>query len=122
MKKLTAIFCAALLAGVCVLMTACGGSSKNADSKYLGKWTATKAEYSGIEMGVEEILGGEFSFTLTEDGKVTVKIVDEEESGKWEETDSGVQFDGDEDMTFTDQDGALTLDYQGVLLTFEKSE
>ncbi|MBQ4361378.1 MAG: hypothetical protein II787_00490 [Lachnospiraceae bacterium] len=120
MKKATAIICAALLAGVMIMMTACGGSAKYADSKYLGKWTATKAMYSGIEMGVKDILGGEFSFTLTEDGKVTMKVVDQEKSGKWEEIEGGIQFDGDDDMTLKDDGEALTMDYSGVKLTFEK--
>ena len=120
MKKATAIICAALLAGVMIMMIACGGSAKYADSKYLGKWTATKAMYSGIEMGVKDILGGEFSFTLTEDGKVTMKVVDQEKSGKWEEIEGGIQFDGDDDMTLKDDGEALTMDYSGVKLTFEK--
>lgn len=73
-------------------------------------------------MGVEEILGGEFSFTLDESGKVTLKVVDDEETGKWEETDNGIIFDDDEQMTFEDKDGVLVMDYQGVTLTFEKAE
>ena len=120
MKKRTAIICAALLAGVMVMLTACGGSAKYADSKYLGKWTATKAEYSGIEMGVKDILGGEFSFELSEDGKVKMTVVDDEKSGKWDEVEGGIQFDGDDDMTLKEEGGALTMDYSGVKLTFEK--
>ena len=119
MKKITAVLCAVLLVGL--MLTACGGG-KYADSKYLGKWSATKAEYAGIEMGVEEIRGGEFSFTLDESGKVTLKVVDEEETGKWEETDNGIIFDDDDKMTFEDKDGVLVMDYQGVTLTFEKAE
>ncbi len=119
-KKISVILCAVCLAAVCVLMTACGGGGKYADSKYLGKWKATKAEYMGMELSVEEILGGEFSFTLDADGKVTLKVVDEEEKGSWEEVDGGIQLEGDEEMTFKDEEGVLKLDYQGVALTFEK--
>ena len=64
MKRMTAVLCALLL-GVMAILGACGGSAKYADSKYVGKWNAVKAEYSGLEMDVKEILGGEFSFTLT---------------------------------------------------------
>ena len=46
----------------------------------------------------------------------------EEETGKWEETDKGIVFDDDEKMTFEDKDGVLVMDYQGVTLTFEKAE
>ena len=113
--------CAVILAGVMMIATACGGSAKYADSKYLGKWSATKAEYMGMELGVKDILGGEFSFTLTEDGKVTLKVVDDEEKGNWDETDDGIQFEGDEEMTFkAADDGTLALEYQGMNLTFEK--
>ena len=54
------------------------------------------------------------------DGKVTLKVVDQEETGKWEEVEGGIQIEGDDELTFKDADGALTLDYQGVALTFEK--
>ena len=120
MKKIAAVLCAVILIGVCVMSSACGGGAKYKDSKYLGKWNATKAEYMDMELGVEEILGGEFSFTLTEDGKVAMKVVDDEQSGKWEEIEEGIRLDGDEDMTFKDQEGKLVVDYQGVTLTFEK--
>ena len=120
MRKKGVLICAAVLAAVMMFATACGGSAKYADSKYVGKWSATKAAYMGMELGVKDILGGEFSFTLSEDGKVKLKVVDDERSGKWDETDDGIQFDGDDEMTFKEKDGSLLLDYQGMTLTFEK--
>ncbi len=120
MKRISAIVCAVVLAAACILMTGCGG--KYSDSKYLGKWKATKAEYSGVEMDVEEILGGEFSFTLDAGGKVSMKVVDKDYSGKWEETDEGVIFDGDNKLNLVDKGGKLEMDYTGITLTFEKEE
>ena len=117
MKKILAVFCCLAVIGACVLATGCG--TDMSDSKYLGKWTATTGEYSGIKMGVEDILGGEFSFTLNADGTVDLKVIDQEESGKWSETDNGIQIEGDEELTFQDVDGTLVLDYSGVKLTFE---
>lgn len=119
MRRITAVICAVILAMACLVMTGCGGA-KYADSKYVGKWVGTSAVYSGFEMGVEEILGGEFTFTLDENGKVTMKVVDKEETGKWEETEDGIKFDGDEEMAFKYDDDKLSVDYSGVTIYFEK--
>ena len=117
-KKITMICLAAVIAASALFAAACG--TDLSDSKYLGKWTATQAEYSGVKMSVKDILGGDFTFTLKEDGTVDMKIINDEQSGKWNETEDGIQIDGDEDMTFVDQDGALVLTYTGVTITFEK--
>ncbi|MBQ3579071.1 MAG: hypothetical protein II974_10470 [Firmicutes bacterium] len=120
MKKITAVLCAVMLAMVCLMAAGCG-KAKYAGSEYLGKWKATKAAYSGIELGVEDILGGEFSLNLKDDGTCTVKVVDEEETGNWEETDKGVKLtDKKEELEFTKEDDALTVDYSGMTMYFEK--
>lgn len=121
MKKITAILCAVLMTAVCLLAVGCG-KAKYADSEYLGKWEATKAAYAGMELGVEDIIGGEFSFTLNETGNVTLVVVDEEKGGEWEETSDGIKFLGEEEMRFTKDGDKLVCDYSGVTLTFERAE
>lgn len=120
MKKAFAVFCAMAVIASCLLMCGCGGTDMS-DSKYLGKWQATTAEYSGMKLGVEDALGGEFSFTLNDDGTVDLVVTGDKESGKWSETENGIQFEeGDETMAFNDEDGKLVLDYSGMKLIFEK--
>ena len=97
-------------------LTACGEDMS--DSPYVGTWSATTAEYSGIEMGVAEILGGEFDLTLTEKGKATVNIAGEEDSGKWEESANGFLIDGE--LEFVMEGNVAVLDYDGVILKFEQ--
>ncbi len=120
MKKITVILCAVLMAAVCLLGTGCG-KAKYADSKYLGKWAATKASYAGMELAVEDIIGGEFSFDLNEAGIVTLVVVDEEKSGNWEQTTDGIVFKGEEDLRFVEEGDKLVADYGGVKLTFERT-
>ena len=119
MKRITAILCALMLAMACLMATGCG--AKYAGSEYLGKWKATKATYSGMELSVEDILGGEFSIDLKDDGTCTVKVVDQEENGEWEETDKGIKLvDKKDELEFTKEDDALTVNYSGVDMYFEK--
>ena len=120
MKKVIAVICCMVMAASCFLMAGCGGTDMS-DSKYLGKWQATIAEYGGSKLGVDDALGGEFSFTLNADGTVDVVVTGDKESGKWSETDNGIKFEeGDEELNFVEEDGNLTLNYSGMKLTFEK--
>lgn len=117
-KALAVIVCVALMA---VMAVGCGSSAPYADSPYLGTWAATTCSYSGYEFGVEDIIGGEFEVTLDENGNVAASVVDESEEGTWEPTETGLKIkDSRSEMEFTDKDGKLILDYDGVEITFEK--
>lgn len=105
---------------MCVLLTllaACGGE-KYSNSKYLGKWEATNAEYSGVEMDPATILGGEFSFELKETGKCNVVIGEDKSSGEWKKTDKG--FNVEDEFKFEVDGKKATLKYQGINITFEQ--
>lgn len=115
MKKKLTIALAVL--AMCFALAACGGTDMS-DSPYLGKWTATTADYSGIEMSVESILGGEFSFTLNDNGKCDVTVAGESDSGKWTETEDG--FNVLDEFDFTVDGDLAVLDYSGITLYFER--
>lgn len=101
---------------VCNLV-ACGGD-KYADSPYVGTWKGTTAEYSGLEMNVADIMGGEFDFILEANGKCTVSIAGDTEKGSWEPTDNG--FSVEDEFVFIVDGSSAVLDYDGVTMNFEK--
>jgi len=112
-KKLAAILVLLLLTA---FMAACGPDYS--DSPYLGTWNCVTAKYAGIEMGVEQILGGAFTFTLESNGKCTLDIAGDETPGKWSETEDGFSL-ADEFYFVMDGDIAV-LDYDGVIMRFEQ--
>lgn len=118
MKKMTRNLALVLCAAFCLLaLAACGGSSV-ADSKYIGVWEGTTAEYAGLSLDVSDIFG-DFTVEFKDNGKVELTVGDESETGKWEEVEGGIMVDGDEDMTFLEnEDGDLYLDYDDVIITF----
>lgn len=103
------IMIAAAILVMCFAFVSCGKSM--ADSPYVGTWKAVNASYSGIEMSVESIIGGEMTFELKDNGKCVLNVAGEEESGKWSEED---QFD------FKVDGDKATMDYSGVTITLEK--
>lgn len=114
MKKKLAL----VLIGLTVLvmaLTACGGK----DSKYVGHWTATKAEYAGVTMDVEEIFG-QFELELESDGTAKATIKGQTEKGTWEESKNGVTLEGGLELK-ADGD-KLTVEQDGVLIIFEKKD
>lgn len=111
-KKLTALL---VLLVLTLNLIACG-KAVYSDSPYLGTWIGTTAEYSGLEMGVEEILGGEFTFTLENNGKCTLSVAGDEEKGKWSETENG--FSVVDEFDFVVDGNIAVLDYDGVIMNF----
>ena len=92
---------------VMILLCACGGKDMS-DSVYLGTWEASTAEYSGMELSVDTLFD-EFHFTLQDNGKVKLNLNGEEETGKWEETDTGVILEDEMEFTKVDEN---TLSYE----------
>jgi len=112
-KKLAVLLAVLILA---VQVVACGPDYS--DSPYLGTWTGITAEYLGLEMGVEQILGGAFTFTLESNGKCTLEIAGDKTSGKWSEIEGG--FNLADEFDFFMKDGVAILDYDGVTMRFEQ--
>lgn len=97
-------------------LAACGGSDMK-DSPYVGVWTATTAEMSGISLSVDTVLGGDMTLTLDPNGKATLTIAGDSQTGKWKETDDG--FSVDDDFTMYVDGNTGYMDYDGVRLNFE---
>lgn len=118
MKKMIRRF-AAVFAVVAMVFafSACGGTDMSG-SPYLGTWSATSAEYSGIEMSVENIIGGEFTLTLNDDGSCDFSIAGETESGDWTETESG--FNVEDEFDFAVDGDIAVMDYDGISICFER--
>ncbi|MDO4622833.1 MAG: hypothetical protein Q4B22_07750 [Eubacteriales bacterium] len=112
MKRLTAII---LMLALVLTFTACG--KDYSDSPYVGSWTGTEAEYSGMTLSVAELFNG-FDLTLNPNGKATVTTDGETRSGKWEPTDNGVMLDGE--MELIASGDYLTYETDGVTIKFEK--
>ena len=107
---------AAAILVMCFAFVSCGKSM--ADSPYVGTWKAVNASYSGIEMSVESIIGGEMTFELKADGKCILNVAGEEDSAEWTETEEG--FKVDDEVTFKVDGNTATMDYSGVTITLEK--
>ena len=114
LKKFSILMVALLMS---IGLAACGGADMS-DSPYLGTWSASTAEYSGIEMAVDSIIGGEFTVTLEKVGGCTVSISGEEDSGKWTETENG--FNVEDEFDFTVDGDTAVLDYEGITLYFQR--
>lgn len=116
-KQLILICCA-----VMVIFAFCGCGADMSDSPYLGTWTATSAEYGGITLDVSSVLGGDFTFTLKDDGYFEAEMGGESGTGKWSETESGVLLEGLEDdpvEAVVDGD-TMTLVTQEITFTFQR--
>ena len=79
---------------MCFTFAACGGSSGDSKSPYVGTWKAVSAGYGGMEMSVESVIGGEMTFELKADGKCILNVAGEEDSAEWTETEEGFLYAG----------------------------
>lgn len=122
MKKILAF----ASAGVMVLsMTACGAGGPKKDlsgSPYAGKWEAVGYEMWEIEMTSEDV--GETSVTLNTDGKAEMVLMDEKADCKWDETDTGIEITGGQNIVIDgEMDGDyLVLTYSDICIYMQKAE
>lgn len=118
MKKVVMVLAVLIMA---FGMTACGGGGGE-DSPYAGTYSATTAEYAGIELEIDSLFPGGFSVTLENGGKCTVNVEGEEDSGKWEEGEAEgvIVIDGELEFTIDPEAGTGLMDYEGVILNFER--
>ena len=116
-KKLIVVCFLAAIVAAGIALTACG--DKYADSPYVGTWNATTADYNGMEIKVESLLG-EFKMTIKADGTCDVLFGGEEKEGNWEPSENGFIIDSQSDMEFISDNGKLYVNYSGVVIHFEK--
>ena len=88
MKKKISISLMLIFVLCTLCMTGCGENAKQEQSPYEGKWTSVSAQMMGMSVGVEEVLGGAFSFEVKNNGKVNVLIGEDEGNGKWSAQDN----------------------------------
>ena len=112
-KKVLAVV---LILTMCFIFASCGKDAK--ESPYVGTWKAINASVAGVEMSVEEVMGGEMIFEFKDNGKCTLTLADEKETAAWTETEGGFCVDDEIDFE-VDGDTALA-DYDGVTITLEK--
>ena len=137
MKKVFVILCVMLMTVSCVFCgcgkkkeddggTPAAQSSQNtaasvAESRYVGTWTAVKAELMGKEADLKEALGDELTLELNADGTASLKSSEHESTGNWSETSEGVKLTGtDMNMTLKNENGQLAMDLLGFHVYFEK--
>lgn len=120
MKKITALTLFALMIVASVFFTACGDSL--ADSGYVGTWKCTTGEMGGTEVDIEKVIG-EFTITLSEDGKATVKIDKEQSEGEWELKDGGFVINNEDgSLEFKEDASILYLTQNDIKMEFKKEQ
>ena len=104
-KKVSLLLVAAIL-----LFSGCG-TSEEKKSPYEGKWIGLVAETMGVQMSVEEAIGGAFEFEVKKNNKVEFTVGDEHGSGKWsvEENQFTLTIEGAE-MTGEIGDNCITFE------------
>lgn len=112
-----------LLVAVILLFSGCG-TSEEKKSPYEGKWIGLVAETMGVQMSVEEAIGGAFEFEVKKNNKVEFTVGDEHGSGKWsvEENQFTLTIEGTE-MTGEIGDNCITFEdmlEMGVKVIFAK--
>lgn len=109
--------CVAAVVVMVFALVSCGGSN----SKYVGKWKLTKANYAGIEMTADQ-LGMKATLDVKGNGKLTFEFEGEKAEGTWEEKDGKLIIKDDKtgEMTAEMKDKAIVLEYSGVQMFFEK--
>lgn len=117
-KKVSLLLVAAIL-----LFSGCG-TSEEKKSPYEGKWIGLVAETMGVQMSVEEAIGGAFEFEVKKNNKVEFTVGDEHGSGKWsvEENQFTLTIEGAE-MTGEIGDNCITFEdmlEMGVKVIFAK--
>ena len=120
LRRTIIVACCVIIATMGIALTGCGGSDdKYADSPYVGTWAAKTAEYSGMEMDVNEIIGA-FEITLNADGSASMLEEGDTIDCGWEPTDSGVTMKDSTQVDLTYEDGKLVTEMSGVTFYFEK--
>ncbi len=120
--KKTFIIVLVMVMTVSLALVGCGSKGVPADSRYIGTWEATGAEFKGEAVDLNEALNNDvFIVTLDADGTCKVVSGADVSTGSWSETGSGVKLKGDDlNMTLKDKDGSLALTILGFTITLDK--
>ena len=68
---------------VFVLLLGLAGCGSAEPSALDGKWLAMGAEVMGLQMPVEDLMGGDFYFEIQGQGKQTIHVQDKSEKNTW---------------------------------------
>ena len=124
MKKIVSIFLAVLMTVTCLGLVACKkdeGSAPSPDSKYIGVWKATSAEFKGESTPIEEVLkDSDYILDLRADGTAIVTTT-EAATGTWtEKADAAHVKAGETDTDFPMQGDKLVISLFGAKIIFER--
>ena len=124
MKRVLAIIlCAVMMMTLAIGFAGCAGKDVGPEGEpYLGSWTATKANYQGVELSIQDILGKDFFFVLNKNGTADVTVGTDKEKAKWEPIEGGFKIiEGTDEYEMIDQgDGTLIWNYEGVDIYIER--
>ena len=128
MKRVLGMAFALVVALSIFALAGCGGGKDMSKSPYCGTWDAKTATAYGQTVDVATIMP-QFTVELKADGKASATVDTgngpETGNGTWEETANGVKVMDSENpdgLEFTaDENGNLTIEESGVLITFEKT-
>lgn len=117
MKKRFSMVALALMVLSALVLTACGGGSKDySESKYVGTWRMAKME----ALDESEAFDDEWEITLNADGTGQSITEDGTDDFTWEPTDNGFKTSGALKVTFTDDGDTIRTNVIGVDLVFER--
>lgn len=117
--------CLALVLGLLVSMSACDVLGGNSDA---GTYKLTSMEMMGMTLDVEALKTNfgmsdedlDMFVELRKDGTATMKANGEETEMKWADGQIWPVEEPDDKVTFTIEEGVLTIDIEGVKMTFTK--
>ncbi len=106
-------------------LAACGNSDKPEDTDLTGTtWALSGGSQGGTTVDkatLENLLGGEMTYTFAEDGKVTLALSGAEVEGTWSQDGNSVSLDIQGDTgTMTIDGDKLLLEQSGVTVEFTK--
>ena len=127
MKKRNLLAVISIITVLSLVLAGCGGSKGTApskDSKYIGTWEPTGAEFKGESIAIEEVFEDEkdvFTIELRGDGTAIVTDAEGDTTSTWTETKEGFNVKGaDIDLKLKEKDGKAILEIFGFQLIFEK--
>lgn len=119
LRRISPLFLTMVL--VLVFLAACGGTQQKVENPYVGTWPAFALSAEGMTVSFDRNDTKGIVMTLLEDGKTEFKVGDQTETGKWTETDTGVEIEsGGMKMPGTLEDGVLSFDLDGAQMFCHK--
>ena len=127
-KTLKMVLCMTLVLGMLLSMAACDLGSIGGKASVAGRYDFVKMEMEGFSMDLETLkaMGGdeladiEMYLELKEDGTGVLAVMGESTDMQW--ADGQIWAVGEEDakVPFTVENGVLTMEQDGMKMTFKK--